>query len=106
MEAVPPGSPNLVLCHNPDAAEDLEQAGCGTILSGHTHGGQVQIPLIGPPHLPVEHRDRYQGLHRVGRSWLYINRGLGWIVRIRINCRPEISLLTLRPRQEPAVPAA
>jgi predicted MPP superfamily phosphohydrolase len=97
MKDVPAGAPNITLCHNPDAAEDLEAAGCGTILSGHTHGGQVQLPFIGPLRLPVVHRERYRGLYRVGRSWLYINRGLGWIAKVRFNCRPEISLLTLRP---------
>jgi uncharacterized protein len=97
MKDVPAGAANVTLCHNPDAAEDLEAAGCGTILSGHTHGGQVQLPFVGPPRLPVVHRERYRGLCRVGRSWLYINRGLGWLVKVRFNCRPEISLLTLRP---------
>ena len=96
MADVPSGAANLVLCHNPDAAEDLEAAGCGTILAGHTHGGQVQIPLLGPPILPVRNRQRYEGLHRVGGTWLYINRGLGWLWRVRLACRPEISLLTLR----------
>ena len=96
MADVPSGAANLVLCHNPDAAEDLHAAGCGTILAGHTHGGQVQIPLLGPPILPVRNRQRYEGLHRVGGSWLYINRGLGWLWRVRFACRPEISLLTLR----------
>jgi len=99
LRDVPRGAANLVLCHNPDAAEDLHAAGCGTILAGHTHGGQVQIPLLGPPILPVRNRQRYEGLHRVGGTWLYINRGLGWLWRVRFACRPEISLLTLRPAE-------
>ena len=94
--AVPEGAANLTLCHNPDAAEDLADAGAGTILAGHTHGGQVQVPLVGPPILPVRHRDRYEGLHRVGAAWLYINRGLGWLRKVRFGCRPEITILTLR----------
>lgn len=94
---LPQGAPNLTLCHNPDAAEALEAARCGTILAGHTHGGQVQIPLLGPPFLPVVNRKRYEGLHRVGRSWLYINRGLASMHNVRFKCRPEITLLTLRP---------
>jgi uncharacterized protein len=101
MKEVPVGAANLTLCHNPDAAEDLELAGCGTILSGHTHGGQVQAPLFGPPILPVVHRGRYQGLHRVGTSYVYITKGLGCApYKVRFNCRPEISLLTLRPAAE------
>jgi predicted MPP superfamily phosphohydrolase len=96
MADVPSGAANLVLCHNPDAAEAVADAGGGAILAGHTHGGQVQIPLLGPPILPVRNKQRYEGLHRVGGTWLYINRGLGWLWRVRFACRPEISLLTLR----------
>jgi hypothetical protein len=98
LKDVPIDAPKLILCHNPDGAEDIDLAGGGTILSGHTHGGQVQVPLLGPPILPVTHRDRYEGLHHVGKSWLYITRGLGCTpFKVRFNCRPEISLLTLRP---------
>ena len=96
MRDVPQGAANIVLCHNPDAAEDLEAAGCGAALAGHTHGGQVQIPLLGPPILPVRHRERYEGLHRVGGLWLYITRGLGWWLRVRFACRPEITVHTLQ----------
>jgi uncharacterized protein len=98
LRQVPGDAPVLILCHNPDAAESVTTAGGGTILAGHTHGGQVHIPFIGPPILPVVNRDRYEGLHRVGRSWIYITRGVGWTPwRVRFGCRPEISLLTLRP---------
>jgi uncharacterized protein len=93
---LPAGAPNLVLCHNPDATERLEAVGCGTILAGHTHGGQVQVPLLGPVHLPVRFRHRYEGLYQVGGAWLYITRGVGWLYKVRFNCRPEISVLTLK----------
>ena len=93
---VPSGEANLTLCHNPDAADDLADAGAGAILAGHTHGGQVQVPLVGPLILPVRNRDRYEGLHQVGGAWLYINRGLGWLLKIRFACRPEITILSLR----------
>jgi hypothetical protein len=53
------------------------------------------VPLLGPPILPVTRKDRYEGLHRVGRSWLYVNRGLGWLVKVRFGCRPEITVLSL-----------
>ncbi|MCX5656408.1 MAG: metallophosphoesterase [Planctomycetota bacterium] len=97
MRDVPAGAANLVLCHNPDAADELAAAGCGPILAGHTHGGQVCIPFIGPVLLPVENRTRDQGLHTVGRTCVYVTRGIGWTRRVRFACRPEISLLTLRP---------
>jgi hypothetical protein len=96
MTDVPPGAPAVTLCHNPDEAESLAAAGCRAILSGHTHGGQIDLPLIGPPILPVQHRDRYRGVHRVDGAWLYVNRGLGWLWQVRFRCRPEIALFTLR----------
>jgi len=97
MRDVPAGAANLMLCHNPDAADELAAAGCGPILAGHTHGGQVRIPFIGPILLPVKNRSRDQGLHVVGRTCVYVTRGIGWTYRVRFACRPEISLLTLRP---------
>jgi uncharacterized protein len=105
---LPAGAPSLVLCHNPEPVERLEAVGCGTILSGHTHGGQVQVPLLGPVHLQKRFGGRYQGLHHVGNSWLYITRGVGSLYGFRFNCRPEISLLTLQaaPEEKPATPAA
>jgi hypothetical protein len=99
MRDVPAGAANLMLCHNPDAADALDAAGCGPILAGHTHGGQVRIPFIGPILLPVKNRSRDQGLHTVGRTCVYVTRGIGWTYRVRFACRPEISLLTLRPAQ-------
>jgi len=97
MRDVPAGAASLMLCHNPDAADDLAAAGCGPILAGHTHGGQVRIPFIGPILLPVENRSRDQGLHAVGQTCVYVTRGIGWARKVRFACRPEISLLTLRP---------
>lgn len=97
MRGMPAGAASLMLCHNPDGADDLAAAGCGPILAGHTHGGQVRIPFIGPILLPVQNRTRDQGLHPVGRTCVYVTRGIGWLHRVRFNCRPEISVLTLRP---------
>jgi len=106
LRAVPTGAASVVLCHNPDAADVLAAAGAGSILSGHTHGGQVQVPLVGPPILPVRNRRRYEGLHQVGGSWLYINRGLGWLLKVRFACRPEITILSLRGAPAPAAASA
>ena len=106
LRAVPTGAASIVLCHNPDAADVLAAAGAGSILSGHTHGGQVQVPLVGPPILPVRNRRRYEGLHQVGGSWLYINRGLGWLLKVRFACRPEITILSLRGAPAPAAASA
>ena len=87
----------ILLAHEPDFADtsaatrrfDLQ-------LSGHTHGGQVVLPWIGPPILPYLGRKYPSGLYRVGEMFQYTNRGIG-IARLplRINCPPEITLFVL-----------
>jgi predicted MPP superfamily phosphohydrolase len=92
------GAAALVLCHNPDALDELDWAGYkGWILAGHTHGGQCRPPLLPPPILPVRNRRYAAGevLLADGRR-LYVNRGLGHLQRVRFNVRPEISVFTLR----------
>jgi predicted MPP superfamily phosphohydrolase len=68
----------------------------GWILSGHTHGGQCKPPFFAPPVIPVRNRRYTAGAFDLydGR-WLYINRGLGYLHRVRFNARPEITVFTL-----------
>jgi len=87
---------SIALSHNPDTAPDLWSAGHDLILCGHTHGGQVCIPFMGPPILPVARREFSAGLYERGGKHLYVNRGVGWLARIRCFVRPEVTLLTLR----------
>jgi len=91
------GVPAMALSHNPDTAPDLAARGVEVVLSGHTHGGQVSLPFVGPPRLPVRRRDLAAGLCRLGDTSVYVNRGVGWLRRIRFGVRPEVSLLRLRP---------
>jgi predicted MPP superfamily phosphohydrolase len=66
-------------------------------LSGHSHGGQIRIPFLGPPFLPPLARKYPWGLRQIGRLALYTNVGIGTIeVPIRLNCPPEVTLITLR----------
>ena len=92
-----PDEPAVVLCHNPDVA-DLRVWGKyrGWILSGHTHGGQCKPPFLPPPLLPVTNKRYTAGEFDLGdgRS-LYINRGLGHLLRVRFNAHPEITLFRL-----------
>jgi len=96
--------PHVVLCHNPDACDDDiwnefrgEDEYRGWILSGHTHGGQVSVPFLGPPILPVKNKRYTSGEFDVGGGRrLYINRALGYLRRVRFNVRPEVTLFTLR----------
>ena len=92
--------PTVVLCHNPDALDepiwgDLQ----GWVLAGHTHGGQCKPPFLPPPILPVRNKRYTSGAFDVGPGrMLYINRGLGYLMKVRFNVRPEITLFTLAAR--------
>ncbi len=90
---------SLVLCHNPDAA-DLPGWGNyrGWILAGHTHGGQCRIPGLGAPVLPVSNRRYVAGIVEApGGRTLYINRGIGYLRRVRFMVQPEITVFELQP---------
>ncbi len=88
--------PTILLAHEPDLADMVAADGRVSLqLSGHSHGGQVRLPFIGAPVLPYLGRKYDQGLYRVKKMWLYTNRGLGNLVPIRFNCRPEITEFTL-----------
>ncbi len=93
---IPDDEAAVCLCHNPDGADAVAAAGFAGILSGHTHGGQVQAPFLGPPLVPVRNKSRYEGLHRVGGASLYVTRGVGWLYRVRFLARPEVAVLTFR----------
>jgi len=88
----------VLLAHEPDFADVAAATGRFDLqLSGHSHGGQVRIPLLGRAMLPPFSQRYTRGLHRVGGMLLYVNRGLGTVhARLRFGCRPEITALTLR----------
>lgn len=97
LDKLPAGVPAILLAHEPDLADAA--AGDGRVslqLSGHTHGGQVRLPGLGPLILPRLGRKYDQGLHRVGDMYVYTTRGVGLIgPPIRFNCPPEITEITL-----------
>jgi uncharacterized protein len=88
----------IVLAHNPDTALYARHLMPGVMLSGHTHGGVVRIPFYGSVIKSILRigEQFYAGLNRYGDFYIYTNRGLGtfWL-RIRINCRPEVSRFRL-----------
>jgi predicted MPP superfamily phosphohydrolase len=87
----------LVLSHNPDSADQLGwDPFVGWILSGHTHGGQCKPPFLPPPLLPVKNRLYRAGEYRLGGGRrMYINRGLGHLLQVRFNVRPEVTVFRL-----------
>jgi predicted MPP superfamily phosphohydrolase len=89
----------LVLSHNPDTVDLPVWDGYeGWILSGHTHGGQCKAPFLPPPLLPVQNRRYTDGeFSLTGNRRLYISRGVGHLLQVRFNVRPEVTVFELRP---------
>ena len=101
---VRPDECTMVLAHNPDTALYARHLKPGVMLSGHTHGGVVRLPFYGSPlKLLRIGKQFYAGLNRYRDFYIYTNRGLGtyWL-RIRINCRPEVSRFHLTPLSDAA----
>ena len=96
--AADPALPTIALAHNPDTSALLTEHRVDWLLCGHTHGGQVRLPFFGAPILPVKNRNLDQGRVQLGKTTVYINRGLGSLLQLRFNCPPEITLFTLARR--------
>jgi predicted MPP superfamily phosphohydrolase len=87
----------ILLVHEPDFADISAATGKFDLqISGHTHGGQIVLPALGAPVLPVSGRKYPSGLYQVGNMFQYTNRGVGTdTVSVRINCPPEITIFKL-----------
>jgi predicted MPP superfamily phosphohydrolase len=98
FDGIPDGAPVILLSHAPEIIHREGAERAALILSGHTHGGQVVLPWLGPVYVPSQiGRNRASGLHRIGGHILFVNRGLGEVFPpVRVNCPPEIAVLTLR----------
>lgn len=91
----------VFLCHTPDYFGWAQQHGVDLMLSGHNHGGQVVLPVIGPVYSPSRYGCRYAGgSFQSGSTILHVSRGLSGGHPLRWNCRPEITRIVLR--REPA----
>lgn len=98
QEQADPSRFNLLLSHVPAFAHEQLEQSIGLILCGHTHGGQLRLPLLPPLYLPRFSGRFVAGLYQVGRydTSLYVNRGIGTsVLPVRLACRPEITLITL-----------
>ena len=86
----------ILLSHNPDSVDTQFTTSLSLVISGHTHGGQVVIPFLGAPILPVKNKNYSSGLIDTPKTKLFISRGIGWaIYPVRFNCYPEIAVLEL-----------
>jgi len=103
-----PNEPIVLLCHGPDYADTLlarpEGQAVTLMLSGHTHGGQICFPFVGPLDLPRMGQKYIAGWFQLDHLQLYVNRGIGTVgLPLRFNCPPEIALLTLRSSALPSL---
>jgi predicted MPP superfamily phosphohydrolase len=100
LRPVPANEPVILLAHEPDFADEASHFPIDLQISGHSHGGQVRLPLLPPLYLPKMAKKYVWGTYQVGSLPLYTNAGIGTVgVPMRLNCPPEITLLTLRSRQ-------
>ena len=99
LRALDSARASLVLTHNPDTVDLPGWSNYqGWILAGHTHGGQCKPPFLPPPLLPVRNRRYTAGEFALsGERRLYISRGVGHLLRVRFNVRPEVTVFELRP---------
>ena len=89
----------ILMGHEPDYADKVvKHGGVDLMLSGHSHGGQVRLPMIGSLYLPPLGRKYVEGhFHLQNGLQLYVNRGIGAVgVPFRFDCTPELTLITLR----------
>ena len=97
LSACPPGPFRLCLSHTPDNIRWARRAGVDLMLSGHVHGGQVRLPVIGSILVPSRYGRRYDcGVFDEGPTLLHVSRGLGGDHPLRFLCRPEATRLVLR----------
>ena len=97
LDNVPPKAPTILLSHNPDILRSPRIGQVDLVLSGHTHGGQIVLPLWGPAHTQVEFltREHVSGSFRFNNTHVYITRGLGEGIPLRFGASPQLALITV-----------
>lgn len=91
-----PATPRVLLAHNPRTIERLGGRRCDLMLSGHTHGGQVNWPGLGRVTLSKRNRRFAAGLYHHEGTHLYVNKGVGFGLRFRYGVRPEVAVFHLK----------
>ncbi|MEY3897879.1 MAG: hypothetical protein RLZZ214_3400 [Verrucomicrobiota bacterium] len=102
LRGIPTKTPVLALVHEPDYFDAMTTRREILLqLSGHTHGGQCRVPVIGYPPVKVKHGTKYvNGLFASADSNLFVTRGVGTTgPRVRFACPPELAVLTLRAHE-------
>jgi predicted MPP superfamily phosphohydrolase len=90
--------PCVILAHNPCTVERLREGQrCDLMLSGHTHGGQINLPRLGRVTLSRQGKRFAAGLYQHQGTYLYVHKGVGFGFRVRYGVRPEVAVLRLQP---------
>jgi predicted MPP superfamily phosphohydrolase len=96
LSKVPKGAKTILLSHSPDIAHEAAYMSIDLVLSGHTHGGQFSLPVIGALMVPNEHTELVAGLYQIGGTRVYISKGVGAVTPPgRLFTRPDITLIIL-----------
>jgi hypothetical protein len=97
LENFPPAALRILLAHTPDQLGWARSAAFDLMFAGHTHGGQLRFPLIGPIVCPSWHGTRYaDGFFYEPPTLLHVSRGTAGLFPYRLNCPPEITKLVIR----------
>ena len=88
--------PVIALSHNPDTIYALARYRPQWILAGHTHAGQINVPVAGALVLPMRHKQFVHGEFRVGETRMYVTSGIGFKIKARFRCPPEVPVFTVR----------
>ncbi|HEX3148530.1 MAG TPA: metallophosphoesterase [Gemmataceae bacterium] len=96
LQGLHPNLPRVVLAHNPLSVDQLGNERCDLMLSGHTHGGQVNWPGVGRLFIGKKARRLPAGMCRHGNTPVYVNKGVGYGWRFRFGVRPEVAIFHLQ----------
>ncbi len=98
LHSIPARDPRILLCHNPMGIHRAAAHGIDFMISGHTHGGQVRLPVVGSVRGRSKLGKRFvDGWNRLNGTQIYVSRGIGRsVVPLRLNCPPEIACFRLR----------
>lgn len=100
LAGIPKEEPVVLLAHEPDFVDVTKRYPVDLQLSGHSHGGQIRIPMVGALYLPRLAHKFPKGMYNFGPLTLYTNVGIGTIIiPARFDCPPEVTLFTLRSKQ-------
>ncbi|WP_397571823.1 metallophosphoesterase [Schlesneria sp. T3-172] len=97
LSQVDPSHFRILLSHTPDNITWATEQGIDLMLAGHTHGGQIRLPILGPVYSPSRFGCRYaSGVFWIDPTLMYVSRGISGREPVRYNCVPELTKLVLK----------